>query len=117
MADIFISYSRKNRGFVRRLHDALGAQPRDIWVDWEDIPPIAEWPKEISAAIEAAQAFVFVISPDSVSSEICGKELAHAVENNKRLIPFVCRELEDWAVPEARCSSGTPQPARRHTLL
>jgi len=101
MADIFISYSRKDRDFVRRLHDSLGARQRDIWVDWEDIPPTAEWLKEISAAIEAAQAIVFVISPDSVRSEICGKELAHAVENNKRLIPVVCREVDDRGVPEA----------------
>lgn len=30
MADVFISYSRKDTDFVRRLHKALSEQNRDI---------------------------------------------------------------------------------------
>jgi hypothetical protein len=30
----------------------------------KDIPPAAEFPKEISASIEAAENFIFVLSPD-----------------------------------------------------
>jgi hypothetical protein len=41
---------------------------------------------------------VFVISPDSVASEVCGIELDHAVRQHKRLIPAVCREVEAGAV-------------------
>jgi hypothetical protein len=33
MTDEFISYSRKDQGFVRRLFDALKAQSRGSWVD------------------------------------------------------------------------------------
>ena len=101
MAEIFISYSRKDTKFVQRLHDGLAAQGRDIWIDWEDIPPTAEWLQEIQAAIDAAEAIVFVISPDSTTSEICGRELAHAVANNKRLIPVVARDAIEETVPEA----------------
>jgi hypothetical protein len=53
MADVFISYSRKDTDFVRRLHEALGERNRDTWVDWEDIPPTAEWLEEIYSAIES----------------------------------------------------------------
>ena len=35
MADVFISYSRRDQAFVRRLHDALVAAGRETWVDWE----------------------------------------------------------------------------------
>ena len=55
----------------------------------------------ICDAIDQAQAFVFVLSPDSVSSRICARELAHAAKGNKRLVPVVCREVEDALVPEA----------------
>ena len=63
------------------------------WVDWEDIPPTAEWLPEVFAAIEGTNAFLFVLNPDSVISDVCLKELAHAVVHNKRLIPVVCREV------------------------
>ena len=83
------------------LHDALVERQRDIWVDWEDIPLTADWLKEIFAAIEAANTFVFVISPDSVASEVCGSELAHAVKHNKRLVPIVRRDVDAKTVPPA----------------
>jgi hypothetical protein len=43
MAEVFISYSRKDKDFVRRLGDTLVASKRDPWVDWKDIPLTAEW--------------------------------------------------------------------------
>jgi hypothetical protein len=101
VADVFISYSRQDKDLVRALHDAFSAQKRDTWVDWEDIPPTAEWLKEIFSAIEAAHTFVFVISPDSITSEVCKQETAHAAKHNKRLVPIVRREVDYKDVPEA----------------
>ncbi len=100
MTDIFISYAREDRAFVRRLHERLGELDRGAWVDWEDIPPTAEWMNEIYSAIEAADTFVIIISPDSLNSEVCRKEIAHAEKNNKRLIPLVCRDIDDMDVPD-----------------
>ena len=73
MTELFISYSRKDKDFVHRLHDALIAAKREVWVDWEDIPLASDWRAEIFAGIEAADAFAFIISPDSVISQICGE--------------------------------------------
>lgn len=100
MADAFICYSRTDRDFVRALHEALARYDRHAWVDWEGIPPTADFLEQIYSAIESADNFVFVISPDSVASETCNRELAHAVKHNKRLRPIVCREVDDEAVPE-----------------
>jgi hypothetical protein len=101
VADVFISYAREDQAFVRKLHEALKAQDRDMWVDWEDIPPTAEFPAEIQSGIESAEAFVFVISPDSVVSKWCRQELAHAVAHNKRLLPVLYRDVDDdESVPE-----------------
>ena len=80
MTDLFISYSRKDREFVRALHDALRNAGREAWVDWEDIPLTADWMQEIHGAIEAADSFLFVISPDSVVSEVCAREIEHAAK-------------------------------------
>jgi hypothetical protein len=100
MDDIFISYSRKDKAFATRLHEALKARQREAWVDLEDISPTAEWRAKIKGGIEGARAFVFVLSPDSMASPECLKEVEHAAASHKRLIPVVCREVNDRDVPE-----------------
>jgi WD40 repeat protein len=94
-ASLMISYSRKDKVFVKQLYDDLVAQgfsPEDIWVDWEGIPLSADWMAEITKGIQSSNAFIFVISPDSVASEVCKKEIELAVESNKRFIPILHRE-------------------------
>jgi TIR domain len=98
--DVFVSYSRRDQPFVRKLHDALVGVHRDVWVDWEDIPPSAEWLKEIERAIESADTVVFVLSPDSVSSPMCRHEVDHAATCNKRMVALLLREVLASDVPE-----------------
>lgn len=93
-ASVFLSYSRKDAGVVRRLVAALESERLGAWVDWEDIPPSAEWWGEVCAAIESVDAVVCVMSPDALASPVCASELAHAVQHHKRLVPVVCRSLE-----------------------
>ena len=95
MADVFISYSRKDIDFVHRVFDVLTARDRDPWADWQDIPPTADWLDEIYQGIEAADSFLFVISPDSVISEICTLEIEHAIKHNKRLVLVVWKDASD----------------------
>src|SRR5213083_2011234 len=90
---VFISYSRKDKEFVRRLDEALKRRDREAWVDWEGIPPGDKWEKTIYGAIEASHTFIFVLTPDSIASEVCGREIAHAAANNKRLVPIVHRDV------------------------
>jgi hypothetical protein len=101
MADVFISYSRKDEPFVHLLHEGLAQQRLDVWIDWRDIQPTAEWLKEIFASIEAADNFLFVVSPDSCVSEMCREEVAYAEANHKRLISIVCRPVRNRDLPPA----------------
>src|SRR5215212_5452816 len=98
-AAVFISHSRKDKVFVRHLAEMLKKSNRKPWVDVESITPTAEFWPEVYSGIEETDAFIFVISPDSVRSEDCKEELAHAVERNKRLVPIVFREVDDEEVP------------------
>jgi len=93
-SSLMISYSRKDKAFVKNIYDALSIDDRNIWVDWEDIPPSNDWLEEIHKGIEQSDAFVFVLSPDSIKSEVCGWEVDHAVETGKRIIPVVCRDVD-----------------------
>jgi WD40 repeat protein len=101
MADAFVSYSRRDRGFVDRLFKALEGRGRDLWVDWEDIPPTADWQAQIRTGIEEANDFIFVVSPDSIASEVCATELGIAEELNKRIVPLLVREVDPSAAPPA----------------
>src|SRR5262245_29798299 len=93
MSQVFISYSRRDTEFVKSLAEAFKKQERDIWVDWEDIPLTADWLEEIYDGIEGADNFAFVISPDSINSDVCAKELEYAVQHKKRLVPLLHREV------------------------
>ena len=52
------------------------------------------WGAAIFANIEAADNFLFVISPDSLSSWMCGKEVAHAVAKNKRIVTILYHPID-----------------------
>src|SRR4051812_40115250 len=104
MADAFISYSRHDQEFVRRLVALLDARGKECWVDWNDIPPTAEFMREILEGIESSDAFVFVISPESARSTVCREEVAHAERNQKRIIPLLWREPDGARLPECVAS-------------
>ena len=101
MAHVFISYSRSDRIFVDRLRHSLEEVGKEAWIDWEDIPPSAQWIQEVFVAIAGSDAIIFVISPQSAASSMCRRELAHAVELNKRIVPVVCKTIEADALPES----------------
>ena len=94
MAKVFISYSRKDIDFAKRLTAELQKSELDFWIDWEGIPSTVDWWREIEKGIEESDAFLFLISPDSAESKVCGQEIDHAVKNGKRLIPIVIREAD-----------------------
>jgi hypothetical protein len=99
MSDIFISYARKDQEFVRKLVDAVKAAGRTVWVDIQDIPFSSDWWQEIASGIESSQAMVFVISPNSIQSQVCGLEVSHALTNKKRLIPIVYQDVKGQTIP------------------
>src|SRR5215208_7025816 len=99
MADVFISYAREDQDFVRRLQDALEEHDRETWIDWKDIPLTAKWKEEVFSAIDQADSFAAVISPDFIVSKPCQEELDHATHDNKRMVPLWHRDVADEDVP------------------
>lgn len=100
MSDVFVSYSRSDIAFARLLHEALQEHNFDTWIDWQDIPPSVDWLEEVYQAIEEADTFLFIISKNSLDSEICSLEIAHAAKNNKRMIPVVIDNIKADQVPK-----------------
>lgn len=94
MAKIFVSYSRKDIEFAKRLTEELQKSELDFWVDWEGIPPTVDWMRQVQKGIEESVVFLFLLSPDSAKSKVCREEIVHAVKNGKRLIPLIVREIK-----------------------
>lgn len=101
MKDVFISYSRKDLDFVQKIYDAFCQQNREVWFDQHNIPLTADWRKEMYLGIEEANSFVFIISPDSVTSKPCTEEIEHAILHNKRLLPVMYRKTPSSTVHPA----------------
>ena len=92
--DIFVSYSRSDERFVRRLAAALEGRGKDIWVDLSDIRKGADWEAKMLSGVESARVIVPVISPAFTQSEPCAQEIEHAVAHHKRLLPIVRRSVD-----------------------
>jgi hypothetical protein len=104
-----VSYSRKDTPFVDSLFAALKEHGKEVWLDRSKIGPTEEILRAIFRAIEAADAVVFVLSPDSIVSEHCAEELAHAIKHEKMLMSIVCRD-----VAGARCPTGVGPAGLAH---
>jgi hypothetical protein len=105
-ARVFISYSRKDMAFADRLDAALKKRGINPLIDRTDIYVFEDWWQRIESLIVQADTVVFVMSPDSVSSHVCKKEVEFAASRNKRLAPIQIRPVDTAIVPDAleRCN-------------
>ena len=93
--DVFISYSRADSGFARKLNDALQVQGKRTWFDQESIAVgTADFQQEIYQGIESADIFLFVLSPRSVKSPYCNDEVEYAAKLNKRFVTVLHQPID-----------------------
>ncbi|MGK7896127.1 MAG: TIR domain-containing protein [Xenococcus sp. (in: cyanobacteria)] len=91
--EVFISYSRADSDLARRLNDALIEVGKLTWFDQESIASGADFEQEIYRGIENSDNFVFIISPKSVNSPYCAREVEYAQSLNKRIITVVHQKV------------------------
>lgn len=82
MADIFISYSQKDRARVKRLVDALSVEGYKVWWDL-DIRAGESFDQLIEATLKRVRCVVAVWSRHSVKSEWVRAESAWAKDRNR----------------------------------
>ncbi|NEO97636.1 MAG: TIR domain-containing protein [Symploca sp. SIO2E9] len=91
--EVFISYSRADSDFARKLNEALQLQGKTTWFDQESILPGSDFQQEIYRGIESSDNFLFIISPSSVNSPYCYGEVEYAHKLNKRLVTVLHLEV------------------------
>ena len=85
---VFISYSRKDQAYARKLADDLRANGIEPWND-EDIEHGDPWWPTIVEAIRDCRAFVVVMTTESDVSEWVLKEIMLAHREEKLILPLL----------------------------
>src|SRR5262245_12282761 len=70
---VFISYNRDSLNVVKALAEDL-AESSEPWFD-QELTGGQRWWDSILARIRDCDTFVFAMTPDSLESEACGREL------------------------------------------
>ncbi|UZR94997.1 TIR domain-containing protein [Chondrinema litorale] len=99
--DVFISYSRQNLDFAKKLYHHLMEEDLEVWFDQENIPLAVDFLHEIESGINLSHNFIFIISPESILSEYCLIEIKHALKQGKRIIPVLFEEPDTFTLTKA----------------
>lgn len=98
--DVFICYDAKDKVIRDMVIHSVSRFIITTWTHDKDIQKGATFERAIEEGIEQASNFFFFISPNSVKSDYCLKELAHAQKFNKRIIPLLVAPTEEKEIPE-----------------
>jgi hypothetical protein len=96
---VFISYSRSNIDFMRRLRDDLTAAGIAIWTDENLTPGASSWKDAIEAALNNSESVIVLMSPEAKKSEWVEREIDYARLLNRRIIPVLIAGDATSAIP------------------
>ena len=110
---IFVCYSHEDSAMVYREIQSLQRQGFNIWWD-EGIDPGTAWRDELVNAIKRSAAFLLFVTPRSVVSQHCLRELHFAEEEDR---PFLAVHLQPTTLPDRlRFSIGGRQAILAHDM-
>ncbi len=110
---IFVSYAHDDHAHVYREIQWLHQQGFNLWYD-EGISPGSEWHSELAESIENSSLFLYFVTPRSVKSDHCRREVHFAID---RKIPLLAVHLEPAELPPGLgLSLGSTQAIMRHEL-
>lgn len=86
MMRLFISYARIDKPFCIQFVNIL--EVHEVWYD-QRLYAGQQWWKEILRRLDWCEGFIYLMSPDSVASEYCLKELEIAQRLGRVIIPVL----------------------------
>ncbi len=90
---LFASYSRADSATVDALVSVLEQNGYEVWIDRADIEGGTEWRSEIVAAIETCEAFLLILSHNSIASRNVRREIDVAEAADRQVIPVMIEQL------------------------
>ena len=138
MSHIFISYSKKDRDYVRQLVNGLLDNGFDVWIDDRKLHSSEDWWNSIVAALWSSAALVVVLSPNSDESRWVQREIMIADSRSKVMFPLLLKgdidtpnwqlfvrtqytDVRDGSLPSAdfydTLAQYTPRQTKRGTVV
>lgn len=96
MPYVFISHSSRDDEFVSALAGDLRSAGVEVWVDHHDIPPGANWDREVERALKSCETMIVVLSAQAIESENVTDEWSYYLEGKKTVVPVL---IEDCEIP------------------
>jgi TIR domain len=92
--NIFVSYSRREVGFIDDLVLNLEQAGHEVWLDYRNLIPGKPWQEQIHQGIQDADVILLVVSKASISSQNVEVEWRHVIRQNKRIILLVFEAVD-----------------------
>jgi hypothetical protein len=92
--NIFMSYSRRELGFVDDLVSKLEGEGYKVWLDYRVLIPGTPWKPQIDKGLTEADTVLLVVSRASLASKYVALEWQHFLEMNKRFILLIFEAVD-----------------------
>ncbi|MCZ6643827.1 MAG: protein kinase [Gammaproteobacteria bacterium] len=90
---VFVCYAHADRNVVYPEMKWLRDQGINVWYD-EGISGGTVWRSEIATAILKASRMLYYISPASLASDHCNREVIYALDKNIKLLPVYLEDVQ-----------------------
>ena len=92
--NIFMSYSRRELGFVDAIVGRLEEEGYHVWLDYRALIPGTPWKGQIDEGLQNADTVLLVVSKASIASDYVALEWRHFLETNKRVILLIFEAVD-----------------------
>jgi hypothetical protein len=101
IASVFLSHSARepDHTIAKSLADGLQKVGFDVWWDIDGLEGGDFFPVEILEAIIRQRYYILIVSPRSIASKWCQRELIRATELGKDIKPFILEPVSDEQLP------------------
>lgn len=88
----FVSYSRRDSDFVKRLVTEVGRRGITTWLDVYNLEASQSWTREVGHALDTCGAMLLIMSPDALASKHVEDEWLYYLDMGKPVVPIMYRE-------------------------
>jgi hypothetical protein len=90
---IFISYARADKVYCQTLADILDVH--EVWFDFR-LSASQQWWQQILKRLDWSEGLLYLITPNSIESPYCRRELEIALSLHKPIIPILMHDTPNW---------------------